>query len=418
MLATAAIGMAGVGFQGGATDPTVLAHLEDALHKLDTTPSAIRVRLLAAYSRALTWSGASSRMRQMSAQAVEMGRAVGDPGTLATALSADLLLHFGRDPSHCADVARQLLDAAQASGDLSAQAEGHALGLLSRLELCDREGSLAQLGALQELAVESRQPLYRWYATSWEATIAAMEGRFADCERLAVEAVNIGYPLRGFDATTAFITQVSPIRWAQGRIDEIVPGLEAYVEHYPAVNGWEASRVWILAAAGHCDEARAALDRVVSDGLDRFGHFPYAMTAFAFLAHACAMLGVERYASDLYERLRPHADYQVMIQMWLAGGVAAGVVPYYLGGVAALAGEWETASGHFEDAIRGHEALGARPWLGWTYLRYAHAILDRGVASERLHARHLLSEAMALATDIGMPKLKHEAEARLRCAGA
>lgn len=413
-LADAAIGLAGVGFQGGSADRHVIGLLEEVLQRLGPAPTSGRVRALAAYARSLTWSRQVREMQRISGEAVATGRAVGDPIALADALSADFVAYFGVAPERCAASARELMEAARQSGDLSAQAESHVQGLISQLELGDREGVDKELDALQRFATESRQPLYRWYATSWDATMAVAEGRFADGQRLAEEAVNVGWTLRGVDATTAFVAHISPIRWAEGRIGEILTGLDAYIAQYPGQPGWRASRVWMLAAAGQHECAWRDLDQLVSEGLEVVESSVFPLATLAFLAHTSAMVGFDRCAADLYERLQPYAAYQVVIQMWQAGGVASGAVPYFLGGVAALAGEWEKAFLHYEEALEFHERMRMRPWLGWTYLRYGLAVRARRDPRDAGRVGDLLDRAVAVAGQVGMPHLLREAEAARR----
>jgi hypothetical protein len=239
-------------------------------------------------------------------------------------------------------------------------------------------------------------------------------GRYAVGLGLALYGFNVGWWVGGVDATTAFVAHISPIRWAEGRIADILTGLDAYIAQYPGQPGWRASRVWMLAAAGQHDCAWRGLDQLVSEGLDVVVSSVFPLATLAFLAHASAMVGFDRCAGDLYERLKPYAAYQVAIQMWQAGGVASGAVPFYLGGVAALAGEWETAFGHYEEALEFHERMRSRPWIGWTCLRYGLAVRARRDTRDAGRVRDLLDRAVAAAGEVGMPHLQREAEAARR----
>jgi hypothetical protein len=83
-----------------------------------------------------------------------------------------------------------------------------------------------------------------------------------------------------------------------------------------------------------------------------------------------------------------------------------GVVPQYLGELAALTGDLDAADRWFADAIARYEASGAKPFIAETLVSRAGAWVEAGsrATAERLSwAQQMLESAVAIATDVGMP---------------
>ena len=72
------------------------------------------------------------------------------------------------------------------------------------LELGDMPATDAEIDAYARLAEEQQQPLHLCLATGFRAMRALMQGRFADSERLAQEALAIGQRLQTENAAGIF----------------------------------------------------------------------------------------------------------------------------------------------------------------------------------------------------------------------
>ena len=74
---------------------------------------------------------------------------------------------------------------------------------------------------------------------------------------------------------------------------------------------------------------------------------------------------------------------------------------------------WEEAVQHFEYAIEMNTALEARPYLAHTQQDYARMLIERDAPGDRDKAFRLLTEAIAVYRELGMPKHVEMAEALL-----
>ena len=107
------------------------------------------------------------------------------------------------------------------------------------LELCDRRGMEAETQAMTDLAERLRQPFYRWHTISLSTLRAALDGRFAEAERLAREALALGGLRQSEYATYVFrYAQMLEIRWAQGRLGELWPDIDDHAERFPWIPRW------------------------------------------------------------------------------------------------------------------------------------------------------------------------------------
>ena len=408
-LAQAAVGAAGVGFEG-RVDEEVLRLLEDSLSVLGSTVSRSRVQAMVAYSRAL-WAHDPDCMRAISADAVAVARELGDVRGLVAALGSRVFSLLGQPTTECSSVARELIELAASAGDAPAEMEARIFHLVTLMEHADTPNLTDELQAVHRLADELRQPLYNWYALAWDATLAVLQGRFDEAQQLADQALNVGYPVRGPDAMAAYFLHVVLIRWAQERLSEVLPPIDSYLEQYPEIPGWWAVRAWVLAELGRVQDATADIERLAADDFDRLGRDVTRAAGLAFASQACATLELTGHAPRLYELLLPHADCHVVTSAWLAGGVSWGPTPYYLGQLSALIGDAEQAFRHFEEALRLSSAVGARPWLGWTNARYGQAILRLGGPTDGSRAAAMLDAASAVAREVGMPRLERTVSA-------
>ncbi len=208
---------------------------------------------------------------------------------------------------------------------------------------------------LAALAEDVRQPLYAHFAVGWSASLAQMEGRFEEAEALATKSFDMRRRMETADAESVFAAQLFMIRLGQGRLGELVPLIERFMEEYPALAAWKAGVPLGYLAAGRRDDAMRALEEMTS----RFDEIPrdfFWLTAVAVLGEASGKLPHRESAGPLYEALAPYADS--WIQVGYAGSL--GPVSRILGLLAAARGDSDTAVAHLEDALSRSEQAGLR----------------------------------------------------------
>ena len=122
-----------------------------------------------------------------------------------------------------------------------------------------------------------------------------------------------------------------------------------------------------------------------------------------------ALVDMRREAFKLYPRLE---------DMINSGGA---VMPFHCdrllqtaAGIAATAGgQWDKAEGHYRKAMEQARDLPHRLEQPEVRRFYAEMLLERGAPGDRETARALLSEALAIYRELGMPKHIEMAEALL-----
>ena len=97
------------------------------------------------------------------------------------------------------------------------------------------------------------------------------------------------------------------------------------------------------------------------------------MASLTYLADACALVGDEALAAQLYPELAPLSGGNVVI----GHGVACyGAADRYLGRLAATVGEHELAIEHFERALAVNRTIGATTWIAHTLYEYGRTLQD------------------------------------------
>ena len=211
------------------------------------------------------------------------------------------------------------------------------------------------MNELSAIAREVRQPLFEHFAVAWLASFAQMEGRLEEAERLAAASAEMRRLMETADAEAVFAAQLFLIRLGQGRVGELLPAVEQFVDAYPALAAWRAALpLAYLADRREADSARE-LERAVA-GLDELPQDFFWLTTIGLLAEAAARLPHPESAAILYEKLEPYAS--CMVQVGYAGSV--GPVARLLGLLAAARGERDVAVLHLEDALSFAEGAGLR----------------------------------------------------------
>ncbi len=376
--------------------------LEEALAVLPAADSALRAHVLARL--ALEVGSASEpfeRRVAISEEAIAMARRLGDSEALVTGLHArqgSLSTPGGaRDPLAQSG---EMLRVAKESANPESEFLAHNARLHCFLELCDRWGMETETQAMVAIADRMRQPFYRWHAVCLRTVAATLDGRFADAERLAQEALALGR-LRDTEVATYWFryAQMLAIRWAQGRLPELWPEVRNHGERFPWVPRWRDA----LAAAELGDEeaARRELERHAARGFAELPRYPLWILHLCSLAEACVLVGDERRGLELYELLLPHAgDNAVSYTQQPFGPVAT-----RLGKLAAMLERWEAADRHFATALERCELLCARAIRARVRLEHATALAARGEEGDRERIAVMLDEAAGLCDELGMTGL-------------
>jgi eukaryotic-like serine/threonine-protein kinase len=387
-------------FEAGATG---VGLLEEALAALPENDSALRGRLLAhlALEMCAGREQPVERRVAVSEQAIELARRLDDKEVLVTALharhwalTAPELVHERLAHTD------EMLRVAEETGNRELQFLAHNARFHCFLELCDGRAMDTEIGAMAHSAELIQQPSFLWHAACVRTVRAIVDGRFADAERLAGEALAIGRLRQSVYPAYVFAhAQTFAIRWAQGRLNELSDEIRLHGGRFPWVPRWRDA----LSAAqlGDVRSARAEVERHAGQDfadLPRDGLWTLHVCA---LAEACVLIGDVRRGALLYELLLPHADRQAVSYTQQP----LGPVALRLGMLAGLLGRRDEAERHFEHALERCDLLGARAVRARVLYEHGRMVLGDADAKDGGRASALLDEAARLSEELDLQGL-------------
>jgi tetratricopeptide (TPR) repeat protein len=300
------------------------------------------------------------------------------------------------------DLARGSLADARESGNEFEVIE--ALSVLRRVQLAAADVVACEETAREYEALVSSVRIPRFMAgvEQRRAMVALLQGRFAEAEAHATEAVAL-QPLQEF--LEGFAVQLFALRFEQGRLEEV----REAVEGWAAQDGraaWRIGLAVLQGELGELDQARRTLSDVVAWEFDSVPRDELLFLSLTAAAWAVVLLEDRRSAEVLYELLAPHASRVVVAG---EGALCWGSVHRFLGPLSALTGSPDRAAMHFEASISIHERLGALPFLARDRLGYAELLRRRG---DSVRIADLPRTGLALAHRLGMTSVVE------RCGGA
>jgi DNA-binding CsgD family transcriptional regulator len=412
LLAQAAIGFERTCWRPGLTDEGARELLEEASSAIGREDSTLRVGLLASLARALEYEGNSDGAALARGDAIAMARRIDDRPGLATVLVG---IYWARATTSLAEALEMRLtealemlgearDLAEELGDIEGQAEATHWRVAALMRLGEIVPAREELAIAIDMAQSTRQPFMLHVTEHYRSALALLEGRLAEADAAAERSREWGQLLVGRDASGVYGIQMFGVRREQGRLAELAPVIRVLATRDRRGGAWRPGLAAMLAELAMEEQVRDELDRAQAEGLQplREGLWVASLT---FLADAAGAVAHEGVASLVYPELVPRAGRNITI----GHGVACyGAADRYLGMLAATLGDTDSATRHFEAALRLNRQMGADTWLAHTAYEYGRMLLRTG-DSER--GEQLLAEAALLAETIGMPTLLARARA-------
>ena len=233
--------------------------------------------------------------------------------------------------------AAEILELAQAAGDLELELQGrHAL----TLALLERDGPAAaahQLTTCQELAEKLHDAQEEWRLGFLEALLDGAAGRHAEAERHARRALGLAQDGgEGAGVLAEYLGVMALTRRDQGRIAELEPSVLALRAEAP---GWDAAEHLLLECQLERGDRAAAAATFADLAAERWRDLPRDerwLGTLVALAGAAVRLGAREEGRALQELLAPYVDRHAV-----GGRVAPylGPVALALGKLALLAGD-------------------------------------------------------------------------------
>ncbi len=396
-------------------DPHLVPMLQDALVLLGGSDDALRVRLLGRLACALRSSPDREHSAALSHQALEIARRLGDPSTLAYALTTRFAaVWWPENPEERLEIARELLRVAEAAQDPERIVDGRITSSCALSELGAMAEARSEIDAMAKPAEALRQPAWRWLTHGLRAEYAVADGAFDVAEELIDQALRYSPTTLIRDNVSAATFQLFLLRRAQGRVEEMEEAIWTAVEEFSWYPVFRLARACLLLDTGRTGEARSAFGELARDGFRGFNRDNYWVLNMSLAGEVCAELGDVEVAGLLYDELLPFAGRQAIGHP--EGSI--GAVDRYLGLLARTLDRLDEADAHFRRAAAANERMGARPWVAHTQHDHARMLLARDGPGDRDRALELLASCHRTARQLGMVALEGKCASLLEELGA
>ena len=415
MLARAAAGYGGrFLWMHALTDERLVPLLEEGLAAVGERDSALRVRLLSRLAAALRHGPSRERRERLMEEAIQMARRIGDPVTIASALTAaESALHAPHTVHQRLANAGEIVKLATDAGDRERLFDGHEHAFWASWELGDADRRARELAAMTRAAQDLRQPAQLWMLAAARATLALAQGRFAEAPELIARAAEVGERVVAWNAGAARKLQLFMLRREQGGLEDYVHEVRDNVHEFPSPLVHQSVLAHVYARLERPEEATALVREVTRHELADWHVDEQWLVSICLLAETCAILDDAEPAASLYEIVLPHAAQNAVAVPEIALDSAGRT----LGILATLLRRFEDAELHFEQAARMNERMGARPWIAHTRVEHARMLLRRDADGDRDRAAELLSRARVTYGELDMRGDLARAEALARIAG-
>lgn len=395
----------------GRVDDELVGQLRRALELTEPDDDGSRASLLAALSQELTFASDGEQANTMSAEALELARGTDDPRTVLRAINArhSVVWHPAGLPER-----QRLIEEwerlARSIDDAGWEASAASFGVQVAMEMGDMDRARQRLGRLRELdEVLSQGPL-RSYTMLWRAVVATVEGDLDDAERLADRTRELNAAIGNSDGEAWYMGQMYPVRWHQGRLDELEESFEVAYAFVPDLPVLGAALANIQAELGKFDRARETLVGPLEAVERRPAHIDQLVT-LACLVRTVGALGEESLARRLLPMFEGHLDQHIC-----NGSVHFGSPHHYVAMLEAISGGVDAADRSFSMAHQANERLGAPLLVAQTEIAWAEA-LQSTASPARDRIRVLAESAGKRADELSAYGIVERSKAVLDLAG-
>jgi len=403
-LARGAAVLAGSSHTLGVIQAPIVEVCEEALEALGGEDCPELAQVLTELGMEIWLGETHERAKQLMLQAVAVARRVGDVPALIEAL---FILNITLTSSPKLDERRRLVTEVFELAEQIDNPELLTQAYFSRFYLRfvseDLAGAWLDHEAVEPLLQRTQSGRSEFFFRLQAATQAIVDGRLEEAEKLASEAFRFGVRLGGDIGLQMYGAQLSVLRYFQGRLEELAITLGASRHPQPV---WRTGVAWIYAELGNEKECRQWYEPLAANDFAEVPRDTNWPAALSLLSGAAAFLRDRKNAEYLYEQMLPWKDQQIQV-----GAAAYGNGPgaAHLARLARSLGRLDEAVELFDDSLKRTRKMGFRPWLAIFSLEQARTLLERNGAGDDERALRLLSEAVELAREIGMPKIVEDA---------
>jgi class 3 adenylate cyclase len=353
--------------------------------------------LLGTLANELTYAGDWDRRRELAHAALRAARAEDDPPLLVRV--ANLVFYALWVPDTLEErlaLTAESLAALAVDDDLHGRFWTAQAGYLNLAQAGRIEESRPLLATIAEVAERLAQPALRWRALHTAGADRLLAGDPDGAEPLALEALEVGGSAGEPEATVYWKSQDLCLRWQRGTLDELSARIRGTAPRPPNAT---ASLCLVFAETGRDAEAAALLDATADRGLADVPVDPAYLSFLALTSEAAILLGHQRSAAVLYDRVQPVAG-----QLAVDGVMALGSLQHHLGGLAGVLGRPDEARDRLRRSIDVHHRIGAPFFEARSRCALAALLTGDAAAAEA-------SAALALARRHGYAGIERRAAA-------
>jgi DNA-binding SARP family transcriptional activator len=349
-------------------DPEAWEFAHWGLDHLPATDSAVRSIMLSRAALAAQSFGVPAdvvvRAKPLSVEAHEMAERIGD----ATARSAAIQARILCDPSpellpERLGLLNELVALTIKTGDEPLRMNTHLWLGMEHLARGDLAAARASMAEFDGLGVATGHPWAEWRVCVGETTWAIMRGELEAAESGLEQSLAVGTAAAVPQATLYYLGHLYLLRWEQGRFADVADILMPLA---PVLPSWAAIMFVELA---RYDDARALLVGMAQDAFEGLAPvFPGYWLGLMQCAYACDALGEAGIAATLLDRLSPY-EGRHFVQSGFGG--YWGPAEHALGGLAATLGDATRARRYLQRAISMCDDIGAPRWKARAEARLA-----------------------------------------------
>ena len=360
----------------GETDDEAVRALEETLEMFADDDGGTKAALLAALASELVWAEDGDRRFGLSDAALAMARRAADPRALArvlvlrnmTILAPDTLRERTANCHELLGLAEEVQDET-----LRFDAAFHRGG--TALEAGDAEAANDMVDLAARVASSLGQPRLLWQARLMQTAQAVFRGTLDDATFFADEALELGRRAgQGGDAFVFHAEQMMEIRRWQGRLAEHLEELRPFAGRPDWDFGYAITRY--VYEAGETEQGGRLYRELVAKPFLPLRRDMLAAPGLYNLAFLATREGDADTAPGLYEALVPFAD------SFANTTVAKPVGWHYLGMLASVTGDLETAEAHLRKSVTVHDLVGAPLFRAESEVELARVLLTSGADSE------------------------------------
>ena len=384
----------------GVGGDRAMSLVETALDAMPDQDSPVRAELLGVLARARYMAGKSDQTESAIVESIAMSRRVRDAKAMASAYRARCFSPYPPESlAQRVEVAREMLQLAVELGSRELERDAHDLCFYDQLELGNLHQADEHLHQSGKIGESIRQPFYTTNHLVYRAMRSIMEGRYEEGEQLAIDALKSGQRVGRGSAEGLFSMQMFAIRRDQGRLDELLPVLEAFQKINSGSSIWKPGLILLYTKLDMRDDALREFGMLTDDKLSMVPRDALWSTCLAYLAEAAIYLDDVAGAQMLYRYLEPYSGRNLLAG---ASVVFLGAADYYLALLAVCMGESQVAYRHFEEAIKLNKRMGAHPWLARTCFQFGRLLARSEDERQRRRGAEMLGSASAAAQQLGM----------------